>query len=136
VTDSSFAVLARAFAQHGEDSPLLPALHQHIVSRAGAVCSVLVETDPETRERVGTSGYGAFPESVRLPEIDSQILERAVGPEGAAHVTDLSRVCGSLARALGASAAIVARLPLEDHPGLLVVGLGGQARPVDLDAVR
>ena len=136
MTDSSFAVLSRAFAQHGEDSPLLPALHQHIVRRAGAVCSVLVEMDPETREWVGTSGYGAFPESVRLTEIDSQILESAVGPEGVVHVTDLPRVCGSLARALGASAAIVARLPQEDYPGLLIVGLGGQARPVDLDAAR
>jgi signal transduction histidine kinase len=134
--DSSFAVLARAFAQHGEESPLLPSLHHHIVSRTAALCSVLIETDPETRDWVGTSAYGAFPDSVRLAESEAQTLERAARTEGVIHVTDLSRVCEPLARALGAAAAIVARLSPGDRPALLVVGLGRHAPPVDLDAAR
>jgi PAS domain S-box-containing protein len=134
--DSCFGVLARAFAQHGVDSSLLPALHQHIVSRTTALCSVLIEVDPETREWIGTSAYGALPDSVRLAESEGQALDHAARAGGVAHVPDLARVCEPLARTLGVVGAILACLPQADQPALLVIGLGRPAPASELDNAR
>ncbi len=130
--ESPFAVLARALAQDGEPTHLLPSLHQYLVRRTGCLCSVLLETDPETGDRVGTSGYGAFPGGVRLTGTDARALGDLVSTGSPVAVRDLGTRCPALARGLAAPAALIAPVPRQDAPGLLAIGFAAEAAPPEL----
>lgn len=132
MTDSPAAELARMLAQGGDSAHLLPRLHRQIARLMDARCSLVLAIDPETRERVATSGVGAPPEGVRLTQTEAQELDRALGDGAVAVIEDLALTCPPLAQALKVPRLILARVALHDRPALLAIGRAADRQAPDL----